>query len=552
MSDAILSSSSGGSGDERSDGGDEGPTSPQGHSVGRLTPPDVDVDAGADVVAECDDGALVEDHGRMLLLDAEADAHASTHASTDTGATATGIGIGIGIATGIDIDAALTEGSGETDAALQDDHEKLQQQQQHLQEQPGELQHNLKKEEQEEQPGEQQQQQNLKKNPKQEKQQEEQEQEEEDPQKAKVADYTTAAGAKEAVMELLLKSTTNTTTTGTGTTATATTVTTTAGGTASTDNNIIAAPALSSSEAAAAATNYSMSTTGTDSRSGAASLSLRDAATAFGTYDSQALLAAGGVAGGGTGVAAGGGGAGSSSSSSPPLGTTTSELPADEDTSNPSSNKRQKLTAAGGTGAGEAAGGAAASSDLFPQAPPHQAPKLNVLPPPPQPQPQPQPPRRSSSSFPPSSFYARNGTTTNFQSHLNPNNRKKLPPPTAKNANRIGPLITKPAPNDVLFGRGGGTNVHLGNKIFRDLINAHRREYLKAKKNDKPGISMRIVQEVHAKYGGRFLKKADRHQDGWYEVDDRTSREKVSQALRQRAPELKKLIFKDEYNNEEI
>jgi len=34
MSDAILSGG-GGSGDE---GGDEGPTSPQGHSVGRLTP----------------------------------------------------------------------------------------------------------------------------------------------------------------------------------------------------------------------------------------------------------------------------------------------------------------------------------------------------------------------------------------------------------------------------------------------------------------------------------------------------------------------------------
>ena len=130
-------------------------------------------------------------------------------------------------------------------------------------------------------------------------------------------------------------------------------------------------------------------------------------------------------------------------------------------------------------------------------------------------------------------------------------------------------LIRTPQPSDVLFGRGGGTNVHVGNKIFRDLINAHRRSYLKARKNDKPNITQAILNEIHDKHGGRFLKKApansgkgvgkkkatkevvDPDQDesdvhdsvvgtGWYEVDDITAKEKISQALRQRAPELKK------------
>lgn len=137
-------------------------------------------------------------------------------------------------------------------------------------------------------------------------------------------------------------------------------------------------------------------------------------------------------------------------------------------------------------------------------------------------------------------------------------------------------LIRTPQPSDVLFGRGGGTNVHVGNKIFRDLINAHRRSYLKARKNDKPHITQQILNEIHDRHGGQFLKKApansgkgkkkvkevvdaeesDVHDSlvgtGWYEVDDTTAKEKISQALRQRAPELKKLIFKDQFGNEEI
>ena len=134
-------------------------------------------------------------------------------------------------------------------------------------------------------------------------------------------------------------------------------------------------------------------------------------------------------------------------------------------------------------------------------------------------------------------------------------------------------IIQTPEPSDVLFGRGGGTNVHKGNKTFRELINAHRRSYLKARKNDKPTITQKILDQIRQNHGGRFLKKAptanggggggggggkkkkkgtaqegqedeDVHDSvvgtGWYEVDDITAKEKISQALRQRAPELKK------------
>eukprot|EP00934_Nitzschia_sp_Nitz4_P001788 Nitzschia sp. Nitz4//scaffold120_size68122//52655//53743//NITZ4_006053-RA/size68122-processed-gene-0.52-mRNA-1//-1//CDS//3329534305//1788//frame0 len=98
--------------------------------------------------------------------------------------------------------------------------------------------------------------------------------------------------------------------------------------------------------------------------------------------------------------------------------------------------------------------------------------------------------------------------------------------------------------NDVLSGRGGGTNVHPGNRNFRDLINTHRRAYLKARKNDKPAISRAIVRAIRES-GGRFLKKKDKS-NLWHEIGDDAAREKTSQALRQRAPEMRKLLFDTE------
>lgn len=77
---------------------------------------------------------------------------------------------------------------------------------------------------------------------------------------------------------------------------------------------------------------------------------------------------------------------------------------------------------------------------------------------------------------------------------------------------------------DVLSGRGGGTNVHPGNRSFRDLINMHRRAYLKARKNDKPAISRAIVRSIRDA-NGRFLRK-DEKTGLWFEIGDDAAREK--------------------------
>lgn len=83
--------------------------------------------------------------------------------------------------------------------------------------------------------------------------------------------------------------------------------------------------------------------------------------------------------------------------------------------------------------------------------------------------------------------------------------------------------------NDVLCGRGGATNNHIGNKRFRSIVAEHQREYLAAKKKDKGLIARSIVQIVHER-GGRFLKKQG---DVWVEVDNKKAAEKTSQALRE-------------------
>ena len=128
-------------------------------------------------------------------------------------------------------------------------------------------------------------------------------------------------------------------------------------------------------------------------------------------------------------------------------------------------------------------------------------------------------------------------TSVNFELKLDPSDQSSAPSPVA--ACKQGQIDFED--NDVLSGRGGGTNVHPGNRNFRDLINLHRRAYLKARKNDKPAISKAIVRAIRES-GGKFLKKNNRD-NLWYEIGDSAAREKTSQALRQRAPEMRKLLF---------
>mmetsp|Transcript_7061 Transcript_7061/g.16143 ORF Transcript_7061/g.16143 Transcript_7061/m.16143 type:complete len:569 (-) Transcript_7061:2029-3735(-) len=97
-------------------------------------------------------------------------------------------------------------------------------------------------------------------------------------------------------------------------------------------------------------------------------------------------------------------------------------------------------------------------------------------------------------------------------------------------------------PNDVLCGRGGGTNNHAGNEKFRELVNQKKVAYLHSSKRDKPFVSKGIVRAVRNQNPpGRFLQK-DEKSGLWYDIGDQKAREKTSQALREGAPEIRREI----------
>lgn len=95
--------------------------------------------------------------------------------------------------------------------------------------------------------------------------------------------------------------------------------------------------------------------------------------------------------------------------------------------------------------------------------------------------------------------------------------------------------VSRPTDHDVLFGRGGLTNHHPGNKRFRDVIAVHRADYVEAIKIEKPNVARNIVRAIRCGLPpGRFLKKSSK--DGmWYDVGDRHAAEKASQALREKS-----------------
>lgn len=102
--------------------------------------------------------------------------------------------------------------------------------------------------------------------------------------------------------------------------------------------------------------------------------------------------------------------------------------------------------------------------------------------------------------------------------------------------------ITAPHPHDVLCGRGGGTNNHVGNSHWRMLVAANKQLYVTLPKRQKMLLSRSIVNAVRSQNPpGRFLQK-EAKSDLWYDVGDQRAQEKTSQALREGAPDIRSKI----------
>ncbi len=92
--------------------------------------------------------------------------------------------------------------------------------------------------------------------------------------------------------------------------------------------------------------------------------------------------------------------------------------------------------------------------------------------------------------------------------------------------------IAKPNKNDVLCGRGGHSNKHPGNRLFRRLVNANKALYQQTSSEEtshKQIVSLSIVEAIHNQ-GGRFLRK---QLGEWVVISSRQAYIKTSQALRE-------------------
>jgi hypothetical protein len=95
----------------------------------------------------------------------------------------------------------------------------------------------------------------------------------------------------------------------------------------------------------------------------------------------------------------------------------------------------------------------------------------------------------------------------------------------------------EPEVSDVLLGRGGRSNHHLGNKRYREEVKNLKQWYSEEEdKNKKTDLSQMLVDYVVHNLKGRFLEEEkvdEKGTDRWYVVPNITARRKASQALRE-------------------
>jgi hypothetical protein len=106
-------------------------------------------------------------------------------------------------------------------------------------------------------------------------------------------------------------------------------------------------------------------------------------------------------------------------------------------------------------------------------------------------------------------------------------------------------LILELQDHDIVCGRGAPVNWQKGNEFFRDLIAEHQTEYLCSKRCDKPKIATEVMGIIKSN-GGRFVRRVKasyRGRFGWEEIAEKRAYEKVCQALREGAPELRRKML---------
>jgi hypothetical protein len=138
----------------------------------------------------------------------------------------------------------------------------------------------------------------------------------------------------------------------------------------------------------------------------------------------------------------------------------------------------------------------------------------------------------------PSKFSKCNKSNLKNPAKKTKNSRKRQPRPKIFVLEGQGGIVFHPRPDDILSGRGGRINSHIGNVRYRQLVAQYKQSYLDplTKKLEKSHIAADIVNKIRQR-GGRFLAEND---DGsWLEVGDVRAIRKTGQALREVAQPIR-------------
>jgi len=100
--------------------------------------------------------------------------------------------------------------------------------------------------------------------------------------------------------------------------------------------------------------------------------------------------------------------------------------------------------------------------------------------------------------------------------------------------------IEAPHEHDVIYGRGGGTYHHVGNKKFRTMVEERKNKYNNSIRFQKADIALEIIRIWRNQNPpGRFLKQNEKT-GFWDDVGDKEAGRKTSQALREKKHSAKK------------
>ena len=110
--------------------------------------------------------------------------------------------------------------------------------------------------------------------------------------------------------------------------------------------------------------------------------------------------------------------------------------------------------------------------------------------------------------------------------------------PQDETVSRLSTKTTHPTPilsyteRDILSGRGGRTNKHTGNRVFRRLVQQNKKLYRELKSKRKQNLLIESILLAVESQESRFLKH-DKDTNTWIELSAKERWEKTSQALRE-------------------